>query len=141
MDVSGHIRGDLLSLAFMLLGVFFCLKRLCEIICHPLQRPVRALSVYLPLPGNNKEVSLLKAACLPPPRMREKWFAEFSWPIWSLASLVALLLRMPVNVNLKVYASLLGHGIMPSASLTWVTKQLSSNNVYCIFTSYPLLHD
>lgn len=97
--------------------------------------------MYLPLPGNNKEVSLLQATCLPPPWLREKWFAEFSWPVWSLAYLLTLPLRMPININLKVYASLLDPGVMLSASLTCVTKRLSSNNVYCIFTSYPLLHD
>lgn len=46
-----------------------------------------------------------------------------------------------MNVNLMVEASLLDAGLMPSAGLTWVTKQLPSNNVYCIFTSCCLLHD
>lgn len=46
-----------------------------------------------------------------------------------------------MNVNLKVGASLLDAGLVPSAGLTWVTKQLPSNHVYCISTSRCLLRD
>lgn len=105
----------------------FCLnlRHLGNHLPHPLQRPVRVVSVNLPVPGNSEEVSLLQTACLPPPQITEKWFAEFSWPTWSMSPLLALLLRMAVNVNLKAYASLLDPGVMSSASLSWVTKQLS----------------
>lgn len=79
---------------------------------------------------------LLPAYLLPPQPL-----AESLWPVQSLASLLVLPLRMPVNVNLKVEASLLDAGLVPSAGLTWVTKQLPSNHVYCISTSCCLLRD